>query len=1516
MNKLSGFFGKILEKQKACMAVCLAVSLVSGSICAATAFDAPLGVRDMDLPASMANVSQVQAAEPTTAEPADDGSIPDDDCMYVFYSAWEGWEFKPSEFSDEYEVGDEIKITVTYNRSVGSQIASNVGGTWTTFAGDGTTLEATFIPDDDWLNLQITDLKEASSAGVVSVDIEITLKNAARLARMNYTAEGDHHLFSGGVEEAYETDDLWLSYCDDTDWLTLVYDCTMSGQEGWGILGWGGSLNGEWINGPGYGADKKDSTAEVTVNFSVKYLRKMMHLSQGQDLDFTSLGAWSGGRIKSLVLHRGSLMPRSDILFENGADNEEWVCKDIEQILDEDGSRFLCLKYTCSNEENYGWSVMGFGAGVDGEWRSGRTFKVSEYQPDRIHYDFMTVDQFRSSMGLGWDAKVDSISLGVYNQGRILKLWLSDTPALDPGDDVEFEDEWESPNAAVYERAAGAEGMKYPQNIRLQEAWSQAHPEGEQDIIDSLDPQTFIVVSYQSEGRETPTLYIEMKDGMQSHVKAVWSDGKRAVYSYDCIAKMFPGYLIPEEVRSLAVSTAEKPMTVSEVKTVTDNAKLEPEPLAVLTKDWSGFETKISKYHSGYEPGDTVRVTVRFDKEAPGTVAFHLNGKWKSGKLEKEKEFSVTAVPDDDYMSIQIGEIPRTKEYVIIRSIRVEIVGKPNYTAAVVERGTKNALLAEGAMEAAKAAGLTDEQIQNRKQLIITTASGSINSQESTQIQSLLAEYADGSESSQYGVSDCADISLALSDGKSETPIHETLQEMTFKIPVPALLKGGDYDFAVARIHNGAVKLLPDMDDEASTITFRSSRFSRFAVVFGPRDCFKELRGDTSIYTFTSAWNGWGFCLNDYLEGDAGFGAGDEVKVTVVFNKETSSELHDTSDWDASKQNVENRTTHTYVLTPQGDSLNLQITDMKGEKSVKVMSVKAEITKPAPLPSFTAAGDTPVTLNKFLKDFVPGTDRVKVTVKLSADGSFRGKLAGNAVGEGWKESREFDSDASNRSEFTWTGIPEYGAITLSVTSLGSASKVQAESVKVERVSGEEPDPGPAEDDVICTLTPEKTSEDLPLNKEGEVYEAGDRVKVTVQMSSDASFSGALCANSEEGDGSGTGSWQQAGFSSDEKNECTAVWTGTLKYGDTKIAVQCWNMSGTEVKVTGLTVERLPKEEKPEEYVHEFTKTYDGYTEKTLTDYLPGFEAGKETGIKLVFDKEVDAKAGYHNAEDGGNWAEAAGSGKEMTLTFLPSDNYMNLQITDMKGASAVYLLSVEVTQGPVHTFEKPEENESIPDYVIQIEEYCDQYQSGDAVDIVVKLTSEMTFGGRLGTNTADNGNAWKDGPEYTTVQREDGTYEAVCTWSAVQPSNDDLHIQMWWMSGNSVSVDSVTVTRSAEADVSASALSDEESDGDVPAADERQLPPAENKEPITECPEDAAPDAAGTGDEVSGGETKEDDAVLPGDAGLPSGEEETGNEEGGDASGKEASEEGASGEEPEASGSGEDAGEGPEETEG
>ncbi len=1377
MNKLAVFFHRLLEKQKACMAVCLMISLISGSICAATVLD--VAEREDLLPGSVANVSRVEASEPVSAGSADDGTIPDDDCMYVFYSAWEGYDFKPSEFNSDYEVGDEIKITVIYNRSVGSQIASNVDGTWTTFPADGKTLEATFIPDDDWLNLQITDLKEATSVGVVSIEIEITLKNAAKLARMRYTAPGDHKLFSGGFDEAYETDDLWLSYCDDTDWLTLVYDCNTAGQEGWGILGWGGSLDGNWINGPGYGADKKDSTAEVSVDFTVKYLRRMMKLSQNDEMDFTSLGAWGGGRIKSLVLHRGSLMPRNDVLFENGADNEEWVCRDLEQLLDENGARYLCLKYTCSNEENYGWSVLGWGAGVDGEWVSGKSYKVSEYQPDRAHYACMTMDEFRSSMGLGWDVKVDSISLGAYNQGRILKLWLSDTPVEDPGDDVEFEEEWESPNAAVYKRVAYADGTVYPQKIELGEAWSQEHPKGEAEIIESLGKGVFLVVTYHSDHGEVPTLYISMKDGKQSHVKAVWNDEKKAVYSYDCIARMFPGYLIPEEMESLALSTAENPMSISEIKTVVDHTPLEEEPIAVLVSDWSGFETEISKYNSDYEPGDTVRVNVRFDKEAPGSVAFHVNGEWSAAKMQVEKEFSVTEKPDDDYMSVQVGEIPRTKSYVIIRDIRVDIRGKTNYNEAVQERGDGSALLAFGVRDAAKAAGLTDTQIENGRQLIITSNAASLSKAEMTKAQDALKAYADSG--SGYGVADCVDISLALADENEENsvPLHETRQPLRFKMPVPSSVDSASHDFGVVRIHNGSADLLPDLDDEDATITFASDRFSKFAVVYGPRDCFKELRGDTSIHTFTKAWDGWDIRLNDYINGNVGFGAGDTVKVTVEFNKNTSSEINTNVNETWTKLGAAENSNRLVVTgKPDGDTIALQITDMMGEKSVKVMKVTVEIVKSAPLPCFTEPGETSITLTKFLKDFAAGADKVKIIVKLSSDGAFKGNLEGNTIekaGAGWNKANGGDAFESedNVCTYTWITTPQYGNLTLKIYEM-SGKMVKVDSITVERTDEEEK--------IGLPVFKKAGERNLKLtNFLTDLVPGTDYVEVTVKLVSDGAFKGNLEGNIIQ---NGASVWGKANGGNDYESDGSATYTWKLTPQYDSITLKINEMSGSEVRVESVTVGRTTREPEPTPGPDEpetvlYTLTENNKTQIVqLVDFSSDYAEGDE--VKVTVRMHSD---GYFNGNlgtnAGGTWTSSGFQSDDdyrstAQWTVTPDSGQFQIECWNTGNTGVkVTDITVEITKKgePVDPGDMLHEFKGAwQGFETQLSAYNADFQPGTETTVKLTFDKEANAQGAFKTETSD----W----DVKTGTGEEITFTAT-------PKEDYINIQITDMAGES-----------------------------------------------------------------------------------------------------------------------------------
>lgn len=69
---------------------------------------------------------------------------------------------------------------------------------------------------------------------------------------------------------------------------------------------------------------------------------------------------------------------------------------------------------------------------------------------------------------------------------------------------------------------------------------------------------------------------------------------------------------------------------------------------------------------------------------------------------------------------------------------------------------------------------------------------------------------------------------------------------------------------------------------------------------------------------------------------------------------------------------------------------------------------------------------------------------------------------------------------------------------------------------------------------------------------------------------------------------------------------------------------------------------------------------------------------KEATVVLTFDKEVGAQIGVHTQESG--WYTQSGEGKTVTLKVTTSDEYLNVQITDMKGNDSVKLESITITQ--------------------------------------------------------------------------------------------------------------------------------------------------------------------------------------------------------------------------------------------
>ena len=109
-------------------------------------------------------------------------------------------------------------------------------------------------------------------------------------------------LFEGDTNQSYETADVsWLMDAADTDIVTLVYTCTDSAHAYWGILGWGASVNGAWMNGNYYSASASPSDI-ITESCTVAEMKESLGIGKGDNVSYLCLSAYNGGKIVSLSI--------------------------------------------------------------------------------------------------------------------------------------------------------------------------------------------------------------------------------------------------------------------------------------------------------------------------------------------------------------------------------------------------------------------------------------------------------------------------------------------------------------------------------------------------------------------------------------------------------------------------------------------------------------------------------------------------------------------------------------------------------------------------------------------------------------------------------------------------------------------------------------------------------------------------------------------------------------------------------------------------------------------------------------------------------------------------------------------------------------------------------------------------------------------------------------------------------------------------------------------------------------
>ena len=1260
--------------------------------------------------------------------------------LHKFTGLWQGFETKFSDFNPDYEPGDEIRVTVNFSKYVSSQLGLNLNGQWSTLTGDGKEISKVVTPDNDYLNIQITDMWANYKVGVISIGVEIVKKGpgvqnnedwnywgSSRMEPTQYTEPGDYLLFSGDANEKYETHDGWILDCADTDWLTLTYSCVAE-HENWGILGWGATIDGEWKDGPGYSADSVDSTKEVTCTFSVNYLRRMMKITPESNVSYLNLGAYSDGRIEELTLHVGSKIPRDMHLFQNGEVNQAWNCTDIERILNAPDDQYICVQYTCATSTFENWTVLTWGASVNGEWRNGKSYKTSYHEATRNHFFSMRMDVFRRMLGLSWDVKVDSIQLSAYNDARILDIWFSDNPVDDPGDSkkekVVREAKYNSPNKGTYDSVAKDEGEEYPQDTTL-DAWEWKDIKNWKEIAKSLKKGVYIVIEYEAEEGIEPNLQFTMSDGKQQGVTPIYLADGQAVFSYEDIQNFLPDYLIPQEISNMQVSSGDGTMTVKKIKVVKNEKELAEEEIAVLTNSWSGFSTQISKWHSGYQVGDTVKVTVTFDKKIPGAIAFHTKGAWNISGYVSSNTITRTAKPDDDYLGIQIGEIPKNMRYAKIMDIKVEIEGKVNYNDYVQLTGDRSMGILADTKENAATAVLTDEEINQGVKVIFETARGMLTAGEKAQVAALFGEQAENIK-----VAKVPDITVYKEEGEKRTKIEETYEPVSFKVPIPDELLGNGSEFAVVREHKGELTFLEDMDGNESTVTFASSKFSRFAIVYGDSGVFDETSG--AITVFRSEWNGFTTSFSKY---NSKYKPGKPTKVTLTFDEAVKAYVdYNAPEW-TRVEGFGTGKTFTATITPGDDSLTIGIGDLNGNSKVKLLSVKVE-QEAEKITEFTAVNQKFATsFSAYNEKFVKG---YPVTITLTFDKDVVGSV-------GYHKDKTLeemvDSGTSFGKVLTKTFIPGDDELTVWIADMNGNTSVNLTDIQVEQTVNP-----------IYTFQHSWGGEGDTFN--GKItdycsdYEIGDKIKITAVFEKDSQVKIIAGSGGEGKEITATG---------------TRVNLVTVP-GSDGFGIQAGDDSKLPLGLLDVMVEIVKKAE-PVEAIHKFMEAWAGF-ETDFRTYNNNFKTGQETIVTLTFDQSAHVQTAFKTANS--NWDVRSGSGKEVVLKVTPKEDYMNIQITDMGGETAIHLLSIQVEQNSSEPEGLHEFTSAWSGVEYTLSEYNPDFKAGE--ETTVTLTFDKEANAQMAFKT-----------EASSWDTHGGTGKEVI--ATVTPKEDYINIQITDMAG-------------------------------------------------------------------------------------------------------------------------------------
>ena len=122
------------------------------------------------------------------------------------------------------------------------------------------------------------------------------------------------------------------------------------------------------------------------------------------------------------------------------------------------------------------------------------------------------------------------------------------------------------------------------------------------------------------------------------------------------------------------------------------------------------------------------------------------------------------------------------------------------------------------------------EALENNKKIDISLGITNINGSAPQADRAVIEEFL--RTLNDYRLGYLLDLKLYKTVGSDLYTVKETSGEITLSINVPETLKASGRTFGIVRVHNGAATFLPDTDSNAGTITFKTDKFSTYAIVY------------------------------------------------------------------------------------------------------------------------------------------------------------------------------------------------------------------------------------------------------------------------------------------------------------------------------------------------------------------------------------------------------------------------------------------------------------------------------------------------------------------------------------------------------------------------------------------------------------------------------------------------------------------------------------------------------------